>query len=161
MPAKRRFIASLDQVKITRQGDTAIIEYADPRVGATHLKLDAAMRRMSDQQILDIFNEGLAARERLADQYEHIAVEIPIGKPQIEYQSHGQWTPRGAVLRCLIGDKGDEPVIEIDGRELSWEAFGRLMTTYSGWGARIIFVPDDETHLEPKIEVGEPDERGR
>ncbi|MBL9107055.1 MAG: hypothetical protein JNL82_39505, partial [Myxococcales bacterium] len=49
---------------------------------------------------------------------------------------------------------------EIDDRELSWDAFGRLSTSFSGWGARIIFVPDDEIHLDPKIEVGEPEPRG-
>lgn len=63
----------------------------------------------------------------------------------------------------MVHDTGpdSEPVIEVDDRELSWEEFGRLMTTFAGWGARIIFVPDDETHLEPTIEVREPEERGQ
>jgi hypothetical protein len=39
---------------------------------------------------------------------------------------------------------------------LSLREFGRMMTTYSGWGCRIIFVPDDEVHREPKVEVKEP-----
>jgi hypothetical protein len=30
-----------------------------------------------------------------------------------------------------------------------------------GWGMRIIFVPDDETEREPRIEVREPTEDER
>jgi hypothetical protein len=158
MPRKRWFIASLDQVRITRRNDTAIIEYADPDIGDTHYKLGPVIDKMTDQQILDHFNEHLAATERMRQEHEHIAVEIPIGKPQIEYYERGdQWVPRGEVLRCQIHDADGEPVIEIDDRELSWDAFGRLLTTFSGWGARILFVPGDEIHLDPKIEVREPD----
>lgn len=160
MRRKRRFIGTLDQVKIRREGDAAIIEYADPDVGATHFKLGSKVHGMTDQEILDSFNDHLRASEELRDAYEHVAVEIPIGKPQIRYFGAGdQWTPRGGVVRCLIDDGGPdgEPVITIDDRELSWSEFGRLMTTYAGWGARIVFVPDDEIHLEPTIEVREPD----
>ena len=149
-------------MKITRHHDTAIIEYADPRIGKTHFKLGPEIHTMTDQQVLDRFNDNLRARQQLSDTYEHVAVEIPIGKPQIEYAKFGdQWIPRGMVLRCLIDDTGPdgEPVIEIDDQTLSWTEFGRLMTTFTGWGARIIFVPDDETHLEPKIEVREPEQR--
>jgi hypothetical protein len=40
--------------------------------------------------------------------------------------------------------------------------FSWLLTTYAGWGMRIIIiVPDDETHLEPRIEVREPREDER
>ena len=42
-----------------------------------------------------------------------------------------------------------QAVIEIDGRELSIEEFGRMLTTYSGWGMRIEFVPEDEVHRRP------------
>ena len=82
--------------------------------------------------------------------------------PQIEYFEKGdQWTPHGDVLRCVISDGGpdNEPIIYVDDRELSWREFGRLMTTYAGWGMRIVFVPDDELHEEPQIEVREPEEK--
>ena len=48
------------------------------------------------------------------------------------------------------------PVIEIDDRELSWEEFGKLVVTYAGWGMRIAFVPEDEVHRLPRVEVREP-----
>lgn len=52
-----------------------------------------------------------------------------------------------------------EPVIHIDDHELSWREFGRLLTTHAGWGMRIVFVPDDEVHETPQIEVREPEEK--
>jgi hypothetical protein len=33
---KRPHVASLDEVKITRQGNSAVIEYADPNISTTH-----------------------------------------------------------------------------------------------------------------------------
>jgi hypothetical protein len=157
---KRPHVASLDEVRITRQGDSAVIEFADPTISTTHLALGAELARMTDQEILDRFNDCIRAEERLAAEYEHVAVEIPPGKPQIEYFEQGdQWTPRGGVLRCEIDDGGPdgEPIIYIDDHELSWTEFGRLLTTYAGWGMRIVFVPDDELHLQPRIEVREPE----
>ena len=67
-------------------------------------------------------------------------------------------TPR-LSLRSAIYD--NEPIIYVDDRELSWREFGRLMTTYAGWGVRIVFVPDDELHEEPQIEIREPEEKRR
>lgn len=78
MREKRQFIASLDQVRITREDDTAVIEYADPRVRTALLKLGSTIHTMSDQQILDRFNDRVAARQRISDAYEHVAIEIPV-----------------------------------------------------------------------------------
>jgi len=117
--------------------------------------------RMTDQEILDRFNDGIRATEALAAAYHHVAVEIPPGRPQIKYFERGaQWTPRGDVLRCVVDDGGPRrtPIILIDDQELSWEEFGRLLCTYAGWGMRIVFVPDDRLEEEPDIEVREPGE---
>src|ERR1035441_6695465 len=114
---------------------------------------------MTDQEIMALYNDSLRAQARLAAEYKHIAVEIPLGFPQIEYHACDQWTPRGNVLRCLIDDTVEEerePVITVDGKELTWREFGRLVCTYSGWGMRIEFVPEDETHRRPKLEVRQP-----
>ena len=158
MRLKHPYVATLDQVRITRGEDEAVIEYADPGVYVTHLKLGSCVKDMTDQQILDCFNDGILGREQLRAKYEHVAIEIPSGRPQIEYFAKGyQWTPRGDVLRCVISDDGDDgPVIHIDDHDLSWEEFGRLLSTLSGWGMRVIFVPDDELDHVPKIEVREP-----
>jgi hypothetical protein len=156
MKLKRPYVATLDQVRITSGEEEAIIEYREPDVSTTHLKLGPCVREMSDQQILDSFNETIVARDRARAQYEHVAIEIPPGKPQIEYFDKGeQWTPRGDVLRCVIHDDGSEtgPMIEIDDHELTWEEFGRLIKTCSGWGMRVTFVPDDDLDHVPKTEV--------
>jgi hypothetical protein len=156
---KRPHVASLNQVRISREEDGAVIEYVEPGFWTTHFKLGPAVHEMTDAEILDRFNEHLAAMKQLRLDYKHVAIEIAPGSPQIQYsdRSH-QWTPRGGVLRCVVDDGGpdNEPVIHIDDRELSWTEFGRLLTTYAGWGMRIIFVPDDETHMVPRVEVREP-----
>ncbi|MGD0076947.1 MAG: hypothetical protein ABSD31_21875 [Candidatus Binataceae bacterium] len=160
MQIKRPHVATLDEVRITRKNDAAVIEYGDSRISTTHLKLGPEVQWMSDQQILDCFNDCIRTQEQIAAEYEHIAVEIPPGRPQIEYFEEGhQWTPRGDVLRCVISDGGpdNDPIIDIDDRELSWSEFGRLLITYAGWGLRIVFVPDDELHKQPRIEVREPE----
>ncbi|MBI4316905.1 MAG: hypothetical protein HY675_00325 [Chloroflexi bacterium] len=63
-------------------------------------------------------------------------------------------------MRCVIGDGGPDGEAEeyIDDQELSLGEFGRLLTTYAGWGMRIVFVAEDEIHEEPEIVVCEPDD---
>ena len=36
------------------------------------------------------------------------------------------------------------------------EEFGRMLTTYAGWGMRIEFVSDDQLHSRSALEVREP-----
>jgi hypothetical protein len=61
------------------------------------------------------------------------------------------------VLRCLIHDDEEHQlVVEIDEQELRLEQFGKLLTTYAGWGMRIEFVREDEVHRRPVHEVREP-----
>ena len=156
MRLKRPHAASLDEIMITRQADGVVIQYADERIWTADYKLGPEAQEMTDQEILDRWNEHVAATEQLMAEYKHVAVEIPPGKPQIAYFDKGdQWTPRGDVLRCVVEDGGpdNEPIIHIDEHELSWREFGRLLTTYAGWGMRIVFVPDDRLHLKPRIVV--------
>ena len=164
MRMKRSHLASLDQVRITRESDAAVIEYADPTVATTHFTLGTDVQVMTDQEILDRFNEYIQVRDQAMAEYEHVPVEIPPGHPQIEYFARSnQWTPRGDVLRCVISDGGpdNEPIIYKDDQELSWDEFGRLLTTHAGWGMRVTFVPDDRVHENTEIEVREPKERKR
>jgi hypothetical protein len=158
MRKRRPEVASIDQVRISRDGDDAVIEYTDPTVATTYFHVGPTLPCMSDQDVLDAFNAVLDADA--AQPYEHVAVEIPPGRPQIMYFAPAeQWAPRGGVLRCIIDDGGPdgEAVIYIDEQALSLAEFGRLLCTYSGWGMRIAFVPEDALSREPTIEVGEPD----
>jgi hypothetical protein len=59
----------------------------------------------------------------------------------------------------LIDDTEEGQVtITIDEHEMTLTEFGRLLLTQAGWGMRIAFVPDDRTHINPEVEVREPDD---
>ena len=157
---KKPQVTTLDKVTITREGDTAVIDYLDPTIGGVNLTIGPSLKLMSDQEVLDCHNGILMERDRFAANYHHEALEIPPGKPQVKYFDKGdQWVPRGGVLRCVIHDDEHlQAVIEIDDREFTLEEFGRMLTTYAGWGMRIVFVPDDDLEKEPTIVIGEPEE---
>jgi hypothetical protein len=162
---KRPFVATPDQVRITRDGDDAIIEYADENVATTHLKVGAdKLAAMSDEELLDFWNDLLAAQEEHRDALSYTATEIPASKPQVAFHPEAeQWTPRGHVLRCqIVTDAGvepdvDEPFVSIDGRDFTIGEFVKMVGTFGGWGMRIEFVPDDELHIRPKVKVRDPE----
>jgi len=160
MPRLRRpRVAKLQEVRITKENEGAIIEFLEPGIATTHLTIGPEVAWMSDQEILDLFNGTILAQEQLAASYHHIAIEIPEGRSQVRYsKEYYQWVPRGHVLRCLLSDADGEAVIEIDGREFSLTEFSRMLTTFSGWGMRICFVPEDDITEEPEIEVREPED---
>ena len=66
--------------------------------------------------VLELFNDTLRAQPQLAAEYKHVAVEIPLGSLQIKYSARAyQWSPRGAVLRCLVeDDENGQLVVGID-----------------------------------------------
>ena len=155
---KRPRVARLEEVRITREKEQATIKFLEHGIATTHLTLGPGVSRMSDKEILVLFNETIQAQGQFAASDHHIAIEIPEGSPQVRYFEKGcQWVPRGDVLRCLLDDSEDEVVIEIDGREFSLEEFGRMLTTFSGWGMRICFVPEDKITQKPEVEVREPE----
>ena len=159
MKWKERYIVRLNEVILTRGSDYADIEYKEPGVRSTRLKIGPQISGMSDGEIIELFNETLRAQAQLAAEYKHLAVEVPLGSAQVKYfaRSH-QWSPRGGVLRCLVeDDENGQLVVGIDEEQLSLEEFGRMLTTYAGWGMRIEFVPEEQLHRRPALEVREPD----
>lgn len=101
--------ASLDEVRITREGETAIIENADLAVSIVSLAVGPALSSVNDAAVLDLYNGVLEAQDKIAREYDAALVEIPPGRPQIRYsEDSDQWVPRGDVLRCHIDD--DEAV---------------------------------------------------
>ena len=156
MRKKRPHVAVLDEVKIVRNGQRAEIEYCDPTVAGVTLELGPEVQNMTDQEIVNRLNDVIQAQEKMAAEHEYVAVEIPQGNPQIKYSEDcDQWVPRGGVLRCEISDGGPdtETTVIIDEKELSLCEFGRLLSTYNGWGMRVEFVPEDETSTRPTVEV--------
>jgi hypothetical protein len=165
MPMPRRpHRASPDEIKIARDGDTAIIAYADPNVAMTHFKIGREkLGKMTDEEVFAMWNEHIDARDQLMQEYEHVAVEVPPGRPQVEFHERSdRWVPRGDVLRCVVMgslSSPDEPFLTIDDRDFTPMEFARMVSTFGGWGMRIVFVPDDELHEAPVVEVREPDPR--
>lgn len=158
---KKRYIASLAEVTIKREGDYAIIEYIEPDIPGSNIKLGPEIIHMTDQEILDLHNNILWEIQERREKYGHVAIEVPPGKPQIKYFKEGdQWVPRGDVLRCEISDGGPdgELTVIIDDRELSLRQFGKCLTTYAGWGMRIVFVPEDEICKPPTTACLDPSE---
>ena len=162
--SKQPYVASPDQVRITRKGDYAIIEYADSTVATTNLKMGAdRLAAMTDAEVLDFWNEHIRVNQAWRDSINYTAKEIPVGKPQVEYFEEGdQWVARGGVLRCqIVTDAAvpvelDEPVVSIDGRDFNVAEFIKLLGGYGGWGMRIVFVPEDELKTQPRISVQDP-----
>lgn len=162
---KRTYVASADQVRITREGDDAVIEYADDTVATTHLRMGAdKLAAMTDEELLDFWNHHIETREDDRQSLSYTATEIPVGKPHVQFfEEANQWTPRGHVLRCqILSDAAiqpelDEPFVSIDGRDFTLGEFMTMVGTFGGWGMRIEFVPDGELHQRPKVKVREPD----
>lgn len=158
MRKKKPHRATLSEVTITRDGDTAIIKYRDPDIATTHFNMGGEIAGMTDREILADFNSMIDAKEMLAATYKHVATEVPPGRPQIKYYADAeQWTPRGDVLRCVVaGNLDDGAFVHIDDKGLTLSEFGKLLSTFSGWGMRIIFVPEDELEKEPVIKIRDP-----
>jgi len=164
MHKKKPVRALVDQVRITRDGDDAIIEYADPEISGTRLTIGPQIAAMTDRDIVDVFNGVMAAQEGLLHGWDKTVVEIQPGKRQIEYHKESdQWVPRGDVLRCIIDDGGPdgEVTIHIDNKELSLDEFGRLLRVHAGWGMRLAFVPEEFVTENPKVEIRERKKRDR
>jgi hypothetical protein len=143
---KVRYIACLDEVVVTREGDFARIQYRERDIADTLLHIGPEIGEMRDQEIVELHNEYLRNDGRQVDEDRQVVFEVPLGSAQIEYFARcDQWVPRSRVLRCLI-----------DGQKLQLKQFGKLLATYEGWGMRIEFVPEDEVHRRPRLEVREP-----
>lgn len=165
MPKPRRpHVASPDEVRITRNGDSAEIEYADPRVASTSWKVGAEkLAAMGDAELLAYWNDHVAATDEFIRTQRFTLTEIPAGKPQVErFEESGQWVPRGHVLRAVILTDAalepdlDEPFISIDDRDFTLREFSQMVSTFGGWGMRIAFVGDEDLHEQPRIKVREP-----
>ena len=161
MRIKKPRQSSLDEVRISREGDTAIIENADPSISVVRLVVGPSLGSMTDAAILELFNDVIEAQQRIASEYDNTLIEIPPGKPQIRYSENSdQWVPRGDVLRCFIeDDEAGELVVYIDDQELTLQECGRLRRTVAGWGMRILVVPGDRVADQPDIVIDEPQER--
>ena len=152
----------IDQVRVTRDGNEATIEYADANALTAHLTIGPGIATMTDADIVAMYNGILDAQWALLQEWDRTVTEEPPGQPQIDYhEGSEQWVPRGEVLRCIVDDGGPngEVIIHIDDQELSLKDFGRLLSVYAGWGMRIAFVPEEFVTENPKVKIRKPKKR--
>jgi hypothetical protein len=64
MDTWRPIPAVMDKVRITRDGNDAVIEYADPMISDTRLTIGSQIKGMTDKDIIDVFN-GVMVAQRL------------------------------------------------------------------------------------------------
>ena len=96
MRLKKPTRAIIDQVRITREGNDAIIDYADSSISGTRLTIGPDIATMTDREIIDVFNGILAAQERLLAAWDKTVTEEAPGEKQMDYhEDSGQWVPRG------------------------------------------------------------------
>jgi hypothetical protein len=149
-------------VHISRDGEYAIIEHADTAYGTTRLLLGPMLQNMSDAEVLEVFNEVIAAQDASVADPANRPVEIPRGRPQIEWlEDLQQWSARGHVLKCEVSDDEDgNLVVHVDDKELDAEAFLQLIKPFAGWGMRITFMDESQIHEEPEVIIRDPDDEG-
>ncbi len=159
-PTRPRHVL-IDQVRITREGNDAIIDHADANLSGACI---TGIAKMTDAEIVAMYNEILDSQWALLEAWDQTVVEEPPGEKQIDYHENSdQWVPRGDVLRCLIDDGGPngEVIISIDDQELSLREFGRLLRVHAGWGMRIAFVPEEFVTHNPTVKIRKPQKRKR
>ena len=163
MRLKKPTRVSIEQVRIIREGNNAIVDHADPSLSGAHLAIGPEIAAMTDADIVDLYNDILESQHRLLAEWDKTVIEEPLGEKQIDYhEKSDQWVPRGDVLHCIIDDGGPEGevTIHIDDKELSLVEFGRLLRVHAGWGMRIAFVPEEFICENPKVEIRKP-KRGK
>ncbi len=83
----------IDQVRITREGNDAIIDHADANLSGARI---TGIATMSDAEIVEMYNEILDSQWALLQQWDKTVVEEPPGEKQIDYHENSdQWVPRG------------------------------------------------------------------
>ena len=90
----------IDQVRIAREGNDAIIDHADANLSGARI---TGIATMTDAEIVEMYNQILDSQWALLEAWDKTVVEEPPGEKQIDYHENSdQWVPRGDVLRCTI-----------------------------------------------------------
>ena len=160
MRTRRPPQSTIDQVRISRKGEAAVIEHADSAYGTVNLIIGPQIETLTDREILEMFNDVIAAQEASIADPANRPIEIPKGRPQIEWlEDFQQWTARGHVLKCeVLDDEDGNLVVYVDDEELDAEAFLQLIRPFAGWGMRITFMDESQIHDEPEVILRDPDD---
>lgn len=88
MQPKRPTHLLLDQVRKTRDGDTATIDHADANAPRVHMTIGLGFGSMTDADIVSMYNGFVDAQSALLQQSDKTVVEEPPGEPQIDYHEN-------------------------------------------------------------------------
>jgi len=159
---------TIDQARVARDGEYAVVSFEGFDLEPVRYHIGPSIAAMSDAEVLRQVQQGLAAADEARsvsddaepETNEVVALEIPPGSPQLEYLEDSEtWVPRGDVVRCVLeGKESGEVIIRVDDRQLSLDAFGRMLSAMEGWGMRLTFMPAERIEDLPVIEVSEPPE---
>jgi hypothetical protein len=83
MRPKRPIHVSIDQVRVTREGNEATIDHADASAPTVHMTIGPGISSMSDADIVAMYNGILDAQWALLQEWDKTVVEEPPGEPQI------------------------------------------------------------------------------
>lgn len=154
LPKRRRKVAFAKEVTISRDGETAVIDFIDKQYGGTNLTIGPTIEDMSDGDILRLYNDIVLEQQRLIA--ESRPTEMQEGLPQIGiHQHYKELLTHSQTLRCELtsGKSHEELVVEIDDQKLSWEEFGKLISPYIGWAMRIQFLPSEQLLNPPASKI--------
>jgi hypothetical protein len=128
---KRPHVATLEEVRITRDGEYAIIAYEDDTVATTQYHIGAdRLARMSDEDILMLWNAGLATKD------DDVRSRRDMGTAM----------SRANALTCVVREAPegpDDPFLFADGRTFTAMELAKLLGTHTGWVVRIELVPPE------------------
>jgi hypothetical protein len=126
---KRPHVATLEEIRITRDGAYAIIAYEDDSIATTQYHIGAdRLARMSDEDILMLWNAGLATKE----------------DDVRSRRDMGSALTRANVLSCQVRESPadpDHPFLLTDGRTFTAMELAKLLGAHVGWSIRIELVP--------------------
>ncbi len=87
MRMKKPVRALIDQARVTRDGNDAIIEYADPEISDIRLTIGPQIKTMTDSDIVDVFNSIMDAQEKpLRGWNKGISKNTPSARPANQIQ---------------------------------------------------------------------------
>lgn len=162
MRKKKLKVAFPNDVKITREGVFAHIDFIDPVYSSRRLEIGPELTSMTDEEILRLHNQIVLSQLRCIA--ESRPTEMAEGARQIEFDnSYKSWTMLSDVLRCELtsGSEPDELMVYIDDEELSWDEFGQMLQSYMGWGMRVTLLPQEQLSNPPSPEIIEQSLRTR
>lgn len=130
MPRKKRpHVATPDEIEIRRDGDFAIISYTDDSIETTQYRIGAErLERMTDEDILTLWNAGLATSDEEARSRRDMSGLLSSDK-----------TLTCTVSRAPLGPS--DTFVSVGGRSYTPMELAHLIGRHEGWSVTISLAP--------------------